>query len=210
MRNKKEIDQFLNKKISQNEKRIHSLFNSDLKQSKSRKIITNPINNPPPQRNVHHQKNKSQDEIYKNSYNTNNNEVLKFKGTIEKHPYSRTIENEKDDDGSIAFINKMGKRINLKNKSKEEEEKNNKIFYTTFNNIYQKLKNKKNKKVYNKGQLDNIVDRLYNNDYKFKKQPYKEIEKEKETSTIDFSIPTDTMETPKKKILNNRMLTLMK
>ena len=202
MRNTKIIDPSLNKKIEENERKIHNLFNGELDKSKSRRILSNRVNNSQIARNIHHKKNKSQDEIYNDSYKKNN-ETSNFKTIIENTPYNKnknkTIQFDGDD--SMAFINKMEKRIKYNNTSKKEEEKNNKIFYSTFNNVYQKLKNKQSKKVYNKVELNNIVDRLYNNDYKNKKQLHKDKEKEKEkdNSTIDFSIKTDSMETPIKK-----------
>jgi hypothetical protein len=197
MRNTKVIDPSLNKKIVENEIKIHDLFNTDLNKSKSRRIIPKNNGGMKIDRNIRHKKNMSQDEIYKNTYN--NNEVNIFKSTIDSTPYTKTIQVEGDED-SMAFINKMEKRIRLKsNTNKKEQEKNNKIFYNTFNNVYQKLQNKKSKKVYNKGQVNNIVDRLYNNDYKHKKQPQRDNDQEKENSAIDYSIKTGTMATPVKK-----------
>ena len=203
MRNTKVIDPSLNKKIVENEIKIHDLFNTDLNKSKSRRIIPKNNGGMKIDRNIRHKKNMSQDEIYKNTYN--NNEVNIFKSTIDSTPYTKTIQVEGDED-SMAFINKMEKRIRLKsNTNKKEEEKNNKIFYNTFNNVYQKLQNKKSKKVYNKGQVNNIVDRLYNNDYKHKKQPQRDNDKEKENSTIDYSIKTGTMATPVKRQNENNV-----
>ena len=202
MRNTKIIDPSLNKKIVQNEIKIHDLFNTDLSKSKSRRIVSKNNGGPKIDRNIRHKKNMSQDEIYKNTYN--NNEVNIFKSTIDSTPYIKTIQVDGDEE-STAFINRMDKRIRLKSNNKKEEEKNNKIFYNTFNNVYQKLQNKKSKKTYNKGQVNKIVDRLYNNDYKHKKQTLKTNEKEKESSTIDYSIKTDTNETPVKKQNGNNV-----
>ena len=173
MRNTKLLDPSLNKKIAENEKKIHNLFDSEIVESKSRSIISKPANNSKVARNYHHKKNKSQDEIYINSYKKKNNEKSNYKSTIDTTPYNRTIQYDGDENSS-AFVNKMEKRIKLNNSNKKEEEKNNKIFNTTFNNVYQKMQDKKNKKVYNKEELNNIVDRLYNNNYKSKKQIHHE------------------------------------
>ena len=194
MRNNKIIDPSLNKKISQNEKRIQDLFNANLNKSKSIRLMSAPGIKQPAARNFHHKKNKSQDEIYISSYKKGN--VNNLKSTIDHSTYYKTIQYEGDDD-SIAFMNRMKKRINQNGNNEKEEKKNNKIFHTTVNNVYKKMKEKNKKKVYSKAQLNNVVDRLYNNDYKHKKKPKREVEKE--TSTIDFSIKTDSMETPVKK-----------
>ena len=200
MRNPKKIDPSLNKKIVQNERKIQDLFNTGLNKSQSRLIILKPFTpittNPPPQgeRNIRHKKNMSQDEIYKSSYNKNNKTMNNFKSAIDSTPYSKysqTIHVDKDEKPK-DFINRMKKRIRLKSTDKKEEEKSNKIFYNTFNNVYKKLNNK-SKKVYNKDQLNTIVDRLYTNDYKCKKQPFRENEKE------NSKIGINTIETPVKK-----------
>ena len=192
MRNTKTIDPSLDKKITENERRIHNLFNSGLYKSESMRTISIPYKNPPIPRNIRHKKNMSQDEVYINSFN--NNHATNFKSTIDTTTPYKTIQSQFDED-SNAFINRMGKRIKITSNNNNQDDKSNKIFYTTFNNVYQKLKNKNSKKVFNRNELNNICERLYNNDYKTKKQPYKE--KHRDSSTIDFSIKTD--ETPMKK-----------
>ena len=202
MRNNKVIDPSLNKKIVENEKRMQSLFNLKFSSSKSRNNIKKPSNSQTNMRNIQHKKNKSQDEIYNNAaYNTiDNREINRLKGTLNV-TISKTIE-KGDDNDSSAFANRMAKRMNQKGQTdQKEEEKNNKTFHEIINNIYQKFQDRKNKnkKVYNKGQVNNIVDRLYTNDYKTKKKTNMEnranrLKKnyEKENNTIDFSIKTGT------------------
>ena len=199
MRNNKVIDPSLNKKIAENEKRMQSLFKSEFSLSKSKNNIKKPSNSQTNMRNVHHKKKKSQDEIYNTDYKTiDNRDINRLKGTLNV-TISKTIE-PKDDNDSSAFANRMAKKMKQKKPvEQKEEEKNNKNFNNTINIIYQKYKEKqnKNKKVYNKGQVNTIVDRLYTNDYKTKKKPNKENkanrykkEFEKENNTIDFSIKT--------------------
>ena len=282
MRNKKVIDPFLNKKIVENEKKIHLLFDTELNKSQSKRTISRPLNNPPVERNIHHKKYKSQDEIYINDSDDNdnddnnednnddnnddnddnndnndddngnndddnddndnndnndnnddnndnnnddnnvnnnddnnddnngdNNEISQFKSTIDINPYSMTIQNG-EDNASSSYINRNGKTKNVKNNIikqrqnrninniKQRQDRNNKkMHYPNSNSEYQ-LTTQKSKKVYNKDEVNNIVNRLYNNYYKYKKKPYRD-DKEKETSTIDFSLNTDTNETPVKK-----------
>ena len=207
MRNNKVIDPSLNKKIAENERRIQSLFNAEFTLSKSKNNIRAPSQSQRNMKSIHHKKNKSQDEIYKTIYNIDNKEISLFKGTID-NTFPKTL--QIGDDGETAFINRMEKRMKQRRKSSQkEEEKNNKIFYSTVNNVYQKMKEKKNKKVYNRGQVDKLVDRLYNNDHKNKKQPnkvnkvnkvYKKTKEiEKDNSAIDLSLKTESMETIYKK-----------
>ena len=223
MRNNKVIDPSLNKKIAENERRIQNLFNTEFIISKSKQNIMAPsqsqrnMKNIPHKKNIrapsqsqrnikniHHTKNKSQDELYKTLYNMDNKDISLFKGTID-NTFQKTL--QIGDDGETAFINRMEKRIKSRKKSNhKEEEKNDRIFYSTVNNVYQKMKEKKNKKVLNRDQVDNIVDRLYNNDYKNKKQPNKvnKVNKktkeiEKDNSAIDFSLKTESMDTYNKK-----------
>ena len=197
MRNNKVIDPSLNKKIAENEKRMQHLFNSEFSISKSKNNIKKPSNSQTNMRNVHHKKQKSQDEIYNTAYKTiDNRDINRLKGAF-NITISKTIE-KGDDNDSSAFENRMAKRMNQKKQAEQkEEEKNNKTFHDTINNIYQKFQERKNKnkKVYNKGQVNNIVDRLYTNDYKTKKKPNNENrhnrnkkEYERENNTIDFSL----------------------
>jgi hypothetical protein len=196
MRNNKVIDPSLNKKIVENEKRMQHLFKREFSLSKSKNNIKKPSNSQTKLRNVHHKKTKSQDEIYNKDYNTiDNRDINRLKGAFNV-TISKTIE-KGDDNDSSAFTNRMAKRMNQKKQA--EEEKNNKTFHDTINNIYQKFQERKNKnrKVYNQGQVNDIVDRLYTNDYKTKKKANKENrtnrhrkEFEKDNNTIDFSIKT--------------------
>lgn len=196
MRNNKVIDPSLNKKIAENEKRMQHLFNSEFSLSKSKNNIKKPTNSQINMRNVHHKKQKSQDEIYNTAYKTiDNRDINRLKGAFNV-TISKTIE-KGDDNDSSAFANRMAKRMNQKKQAEQkEEEKNNKTFHDTINNIYQKFQERKNKnkKVYNKGQVNNIVDRLYTNDYKTKKKPNRanrnKKEFEKENNTIDFTLKT--------------------
>ena len=202
MRNTKLIDPSLNKKIAENERKIHILFDTELVESRSKPILTKPLNNSKMERNYHHKKNKSQDEIYSTAYKKKFNEKSNYKSTIDTTPYNRTIQFD-GDENSTAFANKMEKKIKGNN-NKKEEEKNSKIYNTTYSKVYQKnkmrdIKPKKPQKVYNKEELNNIVERLYNNDYKSKKQ----IHHEKENSINDFSLNTDSRETPMKKKIEN-------
>ena len=72
MRNNKVIDPSLNKKIAENERRIQNLFNSEFTLSKSKNNIRAPSQSQRNMKNnIHHKKNKSQDEIYKTIYNIN-------------------------------------------------------------------------------------------------------------------------------------------
>ena len=208
MRNNKVIDPSLNKKIAENERRIKNLFNAEFTLSKSKNNIRAPSQSQRNMKSIHHKKNKSQDEIFKTIYNIDNKEISLFKGTID-NTFPKTL--QIGDDGETAFINRMEKRMKQRRKSSQkEEEKNDKIFYSTVNNVYQKMKERKNKKVYNRDQVDNIVDRLYNNDHKNKKQPnkvnkvnkvYKKTKEiEKDNSAIDLSLKTESMETINKKL----------
>ena len=197
MRNRKLIDPSLNKKIEENERRMQSLFaDTEIAKTRSRQNINKPSNSKKKMGFVHHKKNKSQDEIFAKTFNFDNNQISSFKGAFDNN-FSKNLEPLDDDDDSMAFINRMEKRMKAKKRPKKEEGKNNnKIYYSTFNNVNQKMKNNKSKKVYNRDQVDNIVDRLYNSGFKNKKQK-REIEKE--NSNIDLSIRTDTTESPLKK-----------
>ena len=193
MRNNKIIDPSLNKKISQNERKIQDLFNSDLNKSQSIRILNKPYHQQPIPRNIHHKKNKSQDEIYFSPYNKS--DINNLKSTLDLSTNHRTIQYDGDDD-SIAFKNPMKKRIKKKENNEKVLKKNNKIFHQPDNKVFKKMKNNKTQKVYSKEQINTVVNRLYNNNNKSKKKSKREVEKE--TSTIDFSIKTDSMETPVK------------
>ncbi len=91
-------------------------------------------------------------------------------------------------------MKKNDKRINFRKKLKQEEEKNNR-HYRTLSSDTSQLKNSKSKKVYNKEEVNNIVNRLYNNYYKYKKKPYRD----KDINNTEFSLNTDTNETQAKK-----------
>ena len=96
-------------------------FNTDLNKSKSRRIITKNNNIPKIDRNIRHKKNMSQDEIYRNTSN-NNNEINNFKSTIDTTQFTKTIQVDGDEE-SMVFINRMEKRIGLRSNNKKEEEK---------------------------------------------------------------------------------------
>ena len=207
MRNKKVIDPFLNKKILENERKIQFLFDTELSKSQSKRAISRPATDIPSERNIHHKKYRSQDEIFMDNSDDDNNAddnngVSPYKSTIETKSYSKTIPNRKNYNSTSYLKKNVKNRMNPRKKLKQEEEKNNRNnrnnrnYHTASNNNMSQLNNTKSKRIYNKEEVDNIVNRLYNNYYKHKKKPCRD---DKEISTVDFTLNTEANETPVKK-----------
>ena len=181
MRNTKVIDPSLKRKIKENDEKMKMLYGIEFKRSKSRKGTYSSARNKPKNRNKRNRDDsftKAMTKTYKD--NTPMTTDSKF---------SKTINTDRDD--SAAFMSRMQKR--MKFKKDKEEKKNNTIFFNTFTNVYKKMEDKKKKKTMNKNQVDNMVDRLYNNDYKHRKPRVRESE-EKKNKTIDLEDEPDVDE----------------
>ena len=181
MRSTKVIDPSLKRKIRENDEKMKMLYGIEFKRSKSRKGTYSSNRNKPKNRN-------------KRNHDGPLPKVM-LKTYKDKSPmttdskFTRTINTDRDD--SSAFMSRMQKR--MKFKKDKEEKKNNTIFFTTFNNVYKRIEDKKKKRTMNKDQVDNMVDRLYNNDYKHRKPRVRETE-EKKNKTIDLEDEPDVDE----------------
>ena len=183
MRNTKYIDPSLKKKINENDEKMKMLYGIEFKRSKSKKGTLSSARNKPKNRNKRNHDDSFSDigagaKTYKD----------KSPMTTDSK-YSKTINADRED--SSAFMSRMQKR--MKFKKDKEEKKNNTIFYNTFSNVYKRMEDKKKKKTMNKDQVDNMVDRLYHNDYKHRKPRVRESE-EKKNKTIDLEDEPDVDE----------------
>ena len=178
MRNTKVIDPSLKRKIKENDEKMKMLYGIEFKRSKSRKGTYSATRNRPKNRNK-----KNHDDSYTGAKNKTYRDNTPM--TIDSQ-FSKTINTDRDD--SAAFMSRMQKR--MKFKKDKEEKKNNTIFFNTFTNVYKRMEDKKKKKTMNKDQVDNMVDRLYNNDYKHRKPRVRESE-EKKNKTIDLEDEPD-------------------
>ena len=181
MRSTKVIDPSLKKKINENDEKMKMLYGIEFKRSKSKKGTFSAAKNKVKNRNK-----KNNDDSYSEmmikTYKDNTPITTDSK-------FSKTINTDRDD--SSAFMSRMQKR--MKFKRDKEEKKNNTIFYNTFTNVYKRMEDKKKKKTMNKDEVDNMVDRLYNNDYKHRKPRVRESE-EKKNKTIDLEDEPDVDE----------------
>ena len=164
MRNTKIIDPSLKKKINENDEKMKTLYGMEFQRSKSRKQTARSTtrNN---QRNKKKKNNDSYTDMNIKTYNE------------EPRTDSKIAKKLNTDRNESAFVSRMQKRMQFK--KDKEEKKNNTIFFNTFSNVYRKMEDKKKKKTLKKGQVNKMVDRLYRNDYKHKKHPYKEPEEKK-------------------------------
>ena len=181
MRNTKIIDPSLKKKINENDEKMKMLYGIEFKRSKSRKGTYSSARNKPKNRNKGNHDDSFSDI---NNKNYKDNTAMATDSKI-----SKTINADGED--SSAFMSRMQKR--MKFKRDKEEKKNNTIFYNTFSNVYKRMEDKKKKKTMNKDQVDNMVDRLYHNDYKHRKPRVRESE-EKKNRTIDLEDEPDVDE----------------
>ena len=179
MRNTKVIDPSLKRKIKENDEKMKMLYGIEFKRSKSRKGTHLSARNKPKNRNKRNHDDDSFTNVMSKTYKDNTPMTTDSK-------FSRTITTDRDD--SAAFMSRMQKR--MKFKKDKEEKKNNTIFFNTFANVYKKMEDKKKKKTMNKNQVDNMVDRLYNNDYKHRKPRVRDTE-EKKNKTIDLEDEPD-------------------
>jgi len=179
MRNTKVIDPSLKRKIKENDEKMKMLYGIEFKRSKSRKGTHSSARNKPKNRNKRNHDDDSFTNVMSKTYKDNTPMTTDSK-------FSRTITTDRDD--SAAFMSRMQKR--MKFKKDKEEKKNNTIFFNTFANVYKKMEDKKKKKTMNKNQVDNMVDRLYNNDYKHRKPRVRDTE-EKKNKTIDLEDEPD-------------------
>ena len=178
MRNTKIIDPSLKKKINENDEKMKMLYGIEFKRSKSRKGTYSSTRNKPKNRNKRN---------HDDSFSDMGGKASKDKSPMNTDSkYSKTINPDREDPSS--FMSRMQKR--MKFKKDKEEKKNNTIFYNTFTNVYKKMEDKKKKKTMNKNQVDNMVDRLYHNDYKHRKPRVRESE-EKKNKTIDLEDEPD-------------------
>lgn len=140
------IEPSLNRKILENEKKLEGLFNKERinNNSSSAKKSLKSSNN--------HMKHRSQNFV--TNYNNENSSRNK---TIIGSPYSNEIQICINDNAKTC-INKIESRIELKNL----EIKQNKVLNKIINDIHKRVQNKRNKKIYNNIEINNIVDRLYN------------------------------------------------
>ncbi len=181
MRNTKNIDPSLKKKINENDEKMKALYGIEFKRSKSKKGTKASARNKPKNRNQRNHDDSFSDMMAK-TYKDNTPMTTDSK-------YAKTINEDRDD--SSAFMSRMQKR--MKFKKDKEEKKNNTIFYNTFANVYKKMEDKKKKKTMKKEEVDNMVDRLYNNDYNHRKPRVRESE-EKKNKTIDLEDEPDVDE----------------
>ena len=105
---------------------------------------------------------------------------------------SKTIENEKP---SAPSTNPSRMQKRMKFQKNKEEKKNN----TTIN-VYNNNTDNKPKKTFNKEQVDEMVNRLFTNDYKHRKPAYVEDEYNKNTENeVDIDEFIERLEEDKKK-----------
>ena len=169
MRASKNIDPSLKKKIVQNDEKLRILYDKEVKRGKSLKKSSAPNRNKKDNQSQNQNNDNSFSEIMMKKYN--DKDVSPATEEINSK-ISKTMTIDNDDKN--AFVSRMQKR--MKFKKDKEEKKNNTIFCNTFSNVYKNLEDKKKKKTYNKDQVDKVVNRLYNNEYKHRKQPVKEEE----------------------------------
>jgi len=181
MRNTKIIDPSLKKKINENDEKMRMLYGEEYKRSKSRQGSYSSARNKKKNRNKRNNDDSFSDAMGK-TYKDNTPITTDTK-------FSKTINPDGED--SSAFMSRMQKR--MKFKKDKEEKKNNTIFYNTFANVYKRMEDKKKKKTMNKNQVDSMVDRLYNNDYKHRKPKVRESE-EKKNKTIEYEDEADVDE----------------
>ena len=168
MRNTKAIDPSLKKKINQNDEKLRLLYDKEYQleeqnRSKTNKSLRNKQNRRAQSQTKKKNHNDSFSEIILKTYNDNepSRETEEINSKM-----SKTIEVDKKHPAGLA--NRIEKRMKFKNREA-----------TKSNTVYN---NKMKKKVYNKEQVDEMVTRLYQNNYKHRKPAYKEEEKNK---TID-------------------------
>ena len=168
MRNTKDIDPSLKKKINQNDEKLRLLYDKEYQLEEQNRSKTNKsLRNKQNRRAQSQTKKKNHDdsfsEIILKTYNDNepSRETEEINSKM-----SKTIEVDKKRPAGLA--NRIEKRMKFKNREA-----------TKSNTVYN---NKMKKKVYNKEQVDEMVTRLYQNNYKHRKPAYKEEEKNK---TID-------------------------
>ena len=183
MKNTRNIDPSLKKKITQNDERVKVLYDIELS-SRPKQRNKTPATR---QKNIRREQKKRQnkdDSYAKVNLKIYNNERHYLNDDFEPK-MSRTIDRREKE---AKFMSRMRKR--MKFKADKEEKKNNTIFNNTFSNVYKKLEDRKQKTM-QKDEIDEFVNRLYHNDYKHKKNAYKENEdknNKNEGEAADFII----------------------
>ena len=164
MRNNKTIDPSLIKKIIQNDEKLKILYNKEGNISKQNKKGAIPPRTGVPKKTETNLKMKD-DSFSEFTINTYNGISPPYDIGSRESKTTTTNKNE-----PIPFVQRMQRR--QKYKTHREEKKNNTIFYTTYSNTCKNVDNNNNKKkkAYNKEQVDELVNRLYRNDYQHKKQ----------------------------------------
>ena len=170
MRNTKAIDPSLSKKIKENDDKLKVLYEKEYKMTaglrKSNTGRNKSYEKPPKKKN-------NNDESFSDVIIKTYNDVEPSPQTEEiNSKMSKTLENEKRGP-SVNHPSRMEKRKKFK---KNKEEKKNNTTINVNNNS-----DNKPKKTYNKEQVDEMVNRLYTNDYKHRKPAYTEEEYKKNT-----------------------------
>ena len=180
MKNSKKIDPYLKKKLNQNEEKMQILYGIGYQNSKSNRALSSSTDR---NRNKKRQRKNNDDyltEMNNNTYKKNNRtQTPKTK----KSKMSKTINKEKGNPSHS--VSSLKKRMKFKND--KEEKKNNTIFYTNFSG-YKKFD--KNRKTFNKEKVNEVVDRLYNNEYKHRKNRNKE-SVERKNKSINYEDEAD-------------------
>jgi hypothetical protein len=177
MKNTRAIDPSLEKKITQNDERVKVLYDIELS-SRSKQRNKTPATrqkNARREQKIRQNKDDSYAKVYLNTYS---NERHYLNDDFEPK-MSKTIDRREKE---AKFVNRMRKRMKFKND--KEEKKNNTLFNNTFSNVYKRLEDRKQKTM-PKDEIDEFVNRLYRNDYKHKKNPYKENEDKNNKNEVE-------------------------
>ena len=170
MRNTKAIDPSLVKKIKENDDKLRELYEKEYKMAGLKKSSTGrnkSYEKPPKKKN-------NNDDSFSDVMIKTYNDVEPSPQTEEiNSKISKTIENEKP---SAPSTNPSRMQKRMKFQKNKEEKKNN----TTIN-VYNNNTDNKPKKTFNKEQVDEMVNRLYHNDYKHRKPAYQEEDNNKNT-----------------------------
>jgi hypothetical protein len=177
MKNTRAIDPSLEKKITQNDERVKVLYDIELS-SRSKQRNKTPATrqkNARREQKIRQNKDDSYAKVYLNTYS---NERHYLNDDFEPK-MSKTIDRREKE---AKFVNRMRKRMKFRND--KEEKKNNTLFNNTFSNVYKRLEDRKQKTM-PKDEIDEFVNRLYRNDYKHKKNPYKENEDKNNKNEVE-------------------------
>ena len=181
MKNAKKIDPYLKKKLNENEEKMQALYGIGFNRSKSKGALSSR------NRNRKKQKKNTDDSfsgVANKTYNKNNRTHTPDE---KKSKISKKLNKEKT--GPSNSGSRMKKR--MKFKKDKEEKKNNTVVYTNLPG-YKKFY--KDRKTFNREQVNQVVDRLYNNEYKHRKNPNKENEERKnKTNNYEDEADIDEM-----------------